>query len=847
MKIDFKKASTVTSDDLLTSLKSNLNWGLSKEEAKERLLKDGPNLLSTNKVSAIGIFLRQLKSPFIYLLFGAALISLFLGEARDALFILLFISINTVLGFYQEFKSESTAELLKSFVESQVKVVRGGEKLAIPSRNLCVGDIIELNPGDIVQADIRILGCNNFTVDESILTGESESQPKTFDVLASPPSQIYEASNITFSGSSVVTGSAIGVVIATGADKEASSITKLATESTRVSSFEKGISSFSKFILRTIGATLVLMVVANIIVKGSSVDIPELLLFSIALAVSVIPEALPVVTTFSLSQGANRLAKNKVVVKRLSAIEDLGSISILTTDKTGTITENKMTLVKSLTYKGSDIHYYSALASDFLGKLTHPKDLDSFDSAILSRLTPSDKKKLKGSVRIEQLPFDPERRRTTVLVESKGTRYIIARGAPENILNLCTKLEDKKGIEKWIENEGLNGNRVMAVCYKKVSHKESQKDISALEKGMTFSGILSFEDPLKSTTLEAVKKAKALGIQLKVLTGDRPEVAGAVGVKIGLIENPRDVMTGEQFESLNISQKHEAVEKYHIFARVTPSLKYEVIKLLEEKHEVGFLGEGINDAPALKIANVGIVVQSASDISKEASDIILLNKSLLTIVEGIEEGRTVFANTVKYIKATLASNFGNFYAVAISSLFIPYLPMLPIQILLVNLLSDFPMISIATDNIDPEELRSPRSYDIKEVAGLATFLGFVSTCFDFLTFALFFKLAPSVLQTNWFMESILTELVLIYSIRTKKPFFKSKNASKSIFVLTGVAAATTIALPYLKIGESSFGFSLPQTSHMLIIGLIVVSYFVCTEVAKLSLYKISSKRAAQAA
>ncbi len=809
--------------------------GLSEDDVNARLRHYGANTIKTQKVSGIKILLRQFTSPFIYLLFGAAMISLVLGEVRDALFVLLFISVNAALGFYQEFKSESAAQLLSKYIEATVHVFREGKHQTIKSSELVPGDIIELSPGDIVQADVRLLETEDFSVDESILTGESESQSKTEAVLAHQPQEIYEARNIVFSGTTVVTGNAQGVVFATANNKMISKIVKLATDSVRVSSFEKGLARFSGFILKTIALTLVMMVLANIAVKGTSIDVPELLLFSVALAVSVIPEALPVVTTFSLSQGAVKLANKKVVVKRLSAIEDLGSISILCTDKTGTITENNLTQVKSLTYKGSDIHYYASLSCDFLARET--LHIDAFDKAILA----NNNGDTGGFEVIAKVPFDPIRKRSTQLLKRGKEYLLITRGAPETVLPLTGKLSHGDEISKWVENEGYDGHRVLAVAFKKIT-KKPIGEIIDMEKDFTLSGFVSFDDPLKPTTLEAMKKAKHLGVQIKMVTGDRAEVAGAVGVAIGLIESMEQVMPGDTYRALTEAEKDNAVMNYHVFPRSTPEVKYDIIKRLQKYYEVGFLGEGINDAPALKIANVGIVVESASDISRDAADIILLNKSLLTIIEGIGEGRRVFTNTIKYIRATLTSNFGNFYAVAVSSLLIPFLPLLPIQILLVNLLSDFPMISIATDSVDPEELHSPRNYNIKDVATTSLVLGAVSTFFDFFVFGLFFRSGEKILQTNWFIASILTELVLIYSIRTHRPFWKSKFPSKTITVLTGLAAVTTITLPQTEFGRAFFNFESPSLQTMVGILSIVLVYFIATESAKLALYKFKAHK-----
>ena len=359
------------------------------------------------------------------------------------------------------------------------------------------------------------------------------------------------------------------------------------------------------------------------------------------------------------------------------------------------------------------------------------------------------------------------------------------------------------------------------------------------ESGLLFIGCISFIDPIKASAKQAIKDAIELSVGIKIITGDSKEVAGQVAFDVGLVSAPTAVMSARELFELNDDERMDALERIHVFARVSPAEKYRIIELFQKKYEVGFLGEGINDAPALKIANVAIVVPSASDIAREAADIILLDRSLSVVIGGIREGRVIFANTIKYIKSTLSSNFGNFYAVAVSSLFIPFLPMLPLQILLVNLLSDFPAISIATDSVDPEELREPKQYDIRKIIAFGTTLGIVSTVFDFITFAYFSRLGAEMLQTHWFMISILTEILFLYSIRSRKLFWKTKAPSFALTTLSVLAIAATIAIPFTSFGQSMFGFIMPSMSSMTVVLSIVAAYFVTTEIAKLLYYRFA--------
>ncbi len=799
---------------LLQSTKS----GLSEKEVNIRQQKYGKNEIEGKEVKWYDVFLRQFQSPFLYLLIGASLLAFLLREWIDGSMIILFVLINTLLGFYQEFRSEEALKILKKYIVAKAKVRRNGKYELVETSQLVPGDIVILEPGSRVPADMRLLETTNLTVDESILTGES-----------SPVNKSLEKHNEVFSGTTVVAGQGEGIVLTIGKDTSIGQIAHLTIETKHESSFEKGISRFSSFILRLIIFTLVFIFLANIFIKGPQLDWIRLIIFSIALAVSVIPEALPIVTTFSLSQGALKLAKNKVVVKRLSAIEDLGGIEILCSDKTGTITENKLTVEKLYSNDEPSLLLFAGLAS---------QSDDPFDTAIRKKLDDDHHNKIKQYVKIAEAPFDPERKRNSVVVKKEKELTLIVRGAPETILKLAKNAAIHADALKWILEKSNEGKRTIAVAVKKLD-KNYSKDLSEQEQNLEFIGVISFIDPIKSTAYEAIKKAKGLGVGIKILTGDSREVAGTVAKKIGLIDDVKQVIGGDEFISLSVENQHKAVEEYKVFARTSPQQKYQIIKLLEEKHEVGFLGEGINDAPALKIANVAIVVESASDIARDTADIVLLHKSLRVIIEGITLGRQTFANTTKYIKATLSSNFGNFYTVAIASLIVSYLPLLPLQILLINLLTDFPMIAIATDSVEDTDLRNPKSYDLKEIIFLATLLGIISSFFDFMFFVLFSRISPSVLQTNWFIGSVLTELVFLFSIRTRSSIFKAARPSLPIIFFSLFAAILAIVLPFTSIGHNFFSFITPSVGQLSIIFSLVLGYFITTEIVKLLYYRSS--------
>lgn len=836
--MDFKEVSSMPSANLFGSLQSS-EAGLSESEAQRRLQAYGKNEIASSETTWIAIVLRQFTSPFFYLLLLAFGVSFLLGEKLDAFMILAFVMVNTLLGFVQEYRSEQTLKLLKKYIVSKVRVIRNGKETLAESTLLVPGDIVFFEPGDIVPADLRLLESYDLTINESALTGESEPMAKTHSFLAASVTEVYQAKNVCFMGTEVASGKGKGIVFATGKRSNYGDIARLAGSAKKESAFEKELGRLSTFILVLVLATLIFVIGTNILIRDSFNYI-EFLLFAIALSVSVIPEALPVVTTFSLAIGARNLAKKSVVVKRLSAIEDLGSIEILCSDKTGTLTENVLEAVGVKAKDPEKLLTYAALASTY-SSYSRNQGNNAFEIAIAKELSRYKRVSLKTFKKIVEVPFDPIRKRASAIVRKDAKTVLITRGAPETVIPLCDlSPQEQHEALSWVEERGILGVRVLAVAVKKISARKEYSVIKE-EKNLELLGFIAFKDPVKPSTFGSLHKAKSLGVQVKIVTGDSKEVAGAVAKDVGLIDSFDSVMTGEEFEKMSIQEQHDVVVNYHVFARVTPQQKHKIITLLKEKHQVGFLGEGINDAPALKEANVAMVVHGASDIAREASDIVLLDTSLQVIVDGIHEGRNVFVNTSKYILATLSANFGNFFAIAIVSLIIDYLPMLPLQILLVNLLSDFPMISVATDTVDEAEVVSPRTYDLKSFAFLSLLLGIVSTFFDFVFFALFRGYGPSTLQTNWFIGSILTELLFIFSIRSRTFFLRSKFPSLPLLALTIIAAEITVFIPYTSIGHEIFKFISPTFPMISLVFTVVILYFVTTEIVKLSYYRVFTK------
>ncbi len=810
------------------------NSGLSSDQAKTLLTKLGPNSIKSREVTGWSIFVRQFKSPFTYLLFGASLLSLFLGEMLDGAMIALFVLINSLLSFYQEYKSEQTVKLLKKYLASKIRVLRDEKPLDVQTSELVPGDVMLFEPGDIIPADCRFIEDYNLIVDETVLTGESIQVSKTSDPIKKEVKDIYDAINIGFSGTTVTSGRAKAVVFGTGENTNYAGIVKLAGETKRVSSFELELSKFSKFTLWVVLATLLFIIVTSVALKPNP-SLTDLILFSIALSVSVIPETLPAVMTFSLSIGAHILAKKGVVVKRLTSVEDLGGLEVLATDKTGTLTENKLKVSNVLGVNRENLLLYATLASHFYDSTRNAQN-NAFDIALNKSLTAESRQSLDNYKKIDEIPFDPSRKRVTTLLALDSKRYLISRGSPEEIIKHCNNISNEDEINIWIKKEGTEGRRSLGVSLKEL---KANKIDGKSESGMQFLGVVSFNDPIKASAYKAIEKAKKLGVKVKIITGDSIEVAGQVSREIGLTTSMDEVITGSDFQKLTTTEKHDAIDKYSVFARIVPEQKHEIITLIKEKYYVGFLGEGINDAPALKAANVAVVVDGAADVAKEAADIVLLQKDLEVIMDGITEGRRVFANTSKYITATMASNFGNFFAIALITPFINFLPMLPLQILLLDLLSDFPMIMVATDTVDADVISKPKRYNLKSFAIAALSFGFISTSFDFIIFNYFVRFGERPLHTYWFIESILSELLIIFTVRTIKPFYKAIAPSRQIIYLTIGTIGLTILIPYIPLARTIFGFIRPEFGGVATVVLIVFIYLMANEVAKLFLRKYS--------
>jgi Mg2+-importing ATPase len=795
--------------------------GLSSAEVAERQVQYGPNALPVLRYRLLRLILRQFRGVFNLLLLGAAGVTFALGEPIDGSFILLFVFLGTALNVFQEYKSNAAADKLKSYFIRTITVRRDGDDREVPVVEIVPGDILKLESGDIVPADAIVREARNLLVDETTFTGESIPVAKQAATLAQEAGDEHRL----LQGVVIIRGNALAEVTATGTKTRLASISATASAVQAESELTKGVDRISTFILRITLITLLFVVLANVLIDGKNADIPGLLIFAIALAVSVIPEALPLVLTFSLSRGALQFAQKSVIVKRLSSVQDLGSVNLICTDKTGTITENR--LVHRNDYIVQESRFHPLVLARLAVHDLEERSPEPFDRATDEALSPEQQSEAANFELLEEEAFDPALRSNGAVVRREdGLRLHIRRGSPEYFFE--QGLVEREQVESWLADEERHGRRVLGVSYDDGS-------------GAQFGGFISFVDTLKATTIETIAAARRMNVAITIITGDALMVAEAVGREAGLVINSDEVMKAAEFLALPIQEQYKRIGAIRVFARTTPEQKLELIELLKKQYTVGFLGEGINDAPALKAAHVSMVVQSAADVARETADIVLLKNDLRVIVDGIRMGRETHANTLKYIRATLVSNFGNFYAVAIGSLFISFLPMLPKQLLLLNLLTDFPMMAIAFDRVSEQEVARPQHYDFRSLYIIFITLGLVSTIFDFIYFALFYRISPEVLQTNWFIASVITELLLMASIRSMLPIEKAGWPAPLVVFISAVAFVITLALPMIPWTAAFFEFTRPTLAHFGLIMALAVLYLVTSELVKRPLARFLSK------
>jgi P-type Mg2+ transporter len=831
-------------EQLLKSFQSSEN-GLTSKETAKRLDEYGLNEISRKeKRPAFQILLAQLTNPLVFVLIIASIIAFFLGEKNDAIIILAIILINAILGFTQEYRAEKTVRALRKLISQKATVLRDGKKMEIDAKMIVPGDIVHLGIGDIVPADIRLFKLEDMSIDESSLTGESVPVIKTAAVTQQEKTLPQYLKNMAFMGTHIIGGEGYGLVISTGESTFFGKTASYLKEPETISDFEKSISNFSGFLLKVILAMTLLIFIVNAVLHHGLL---ESFLFALALAVGITPEALPVIITISLSKGARLLAQKHVIVKKLSSIEDLGNMDILCTDKTGTLTEGKLALENFLNpdhQPDENLIIYGLLCNDAVvgGKKVVGNLVDRaiWESGHIKKVM-----KRYHSYRIlDQNEFDFHRRRMSVVAKgSDGKSWLIVKGSPESIQDTATRIRingrDEKLTKDRLQNylKLINNYRKQGYTTIGIAVKEwnGGNSTSKDECDLTIAGFLIFMDPPRSTAKTSIRQMEKLGVEIKVLSGDDPLVTEVICRKVGLEILGGRIYTGDELDLLNDAEFAEVVEKYNVFSRITPEHKYRIVKTLNtgENRTIAFIGDGINDAPAIKIADVGISVNTATDIAKEAADIILLQQSLGVIVNGIIEGRRIFTNITKYILNTISANYGNMFTMAASSFFLKFIPLLPSQILLNNLVTDTPMVAIAGDNIDSEMLKKPKKLDIKMIRKFMSYFGLISTVFDMtliLTLLFVLKAEPQLFRTAWFFESALSEVVVTFAIRTQKPFYRSMPSR----LLLGISAAVVIMLVllvYTPIGNIFEFVTLNTTMILFIIG-IVAAYFTAAEIAK---------------
>jgi len=842
-------------EDVLAKLGTSPS-GLTSQEARSRLQTYGYNELAKRKrrAGAIELFY-HLRNPLVFILLFAGLIEGLLGDAPSATIIFSIVLMSVVLDVYQESKAERSAEMLKKRVVTTATVLRDGVKTEVRLSEVVPGDILYLSAGDIAPADSRVISLKDLYMDQSALTGESFPVEKTAVTMAARGAAITEANNCLFLGTSVVSGTAIVVAVRTGGSTEYGKIAKRLVGREPETEFERGLRRFGFLIMQVALVLVIFVFFINAFLKPmfspskSQNVILDSLLFAVALAVGLTPELLPMIVSVNLSKGAIKMSKKDVIVKRLVSIQNFGNMDVLCTDKTGTLTENVITLVLHVDMEGKDdekVLQYSFLNSYYETGLRSP-----LDDAIL-RYKHID---VKGFNKMDEVPFDFIRRRVSVVVEHEEKRLMISKGAPEEIARVCSQFELENEIfdltrekEKKMEDNyhklSSQGFRVLGVSYRRVEEKPtySVKD----ERDMIFLGFIAFMDPPKETSKESTRLLKESGIELKILTGDNELVTRKVCEQLGF--EIKGVVLGSDVAKLQDPALARIVEKANVFARVSPAQKDRIMNALKRNgHVVGFLGDGINDATSMHTADVGISVENAVDVAKESADIILLHKDLTVLNEGVLEGRKTFGNTMKYTLMGISSNFGNMFSAAGASVFLPFLPMLPIQILLNNLLYDMSEVTIPTDNVDEEYIQKPKRLDVTYIRNFMIFFGPISSIFDFLTFFIMLQVFSvyvpfePLFQTAWFIESLCTQTLVIFAIRTRKsPFYKSKP-SKPLLLTSLIVVGVALILPYTILGAWFKFVRPPVTFFVFLIGF-VGAYLMLVEVLKRLFYKRYAQR-----
>jgi Mg2+-importing ATPase len=827
---------SVSSLELLQQLQTTPQ-GLMSDEAQRRLLRYGSNLLKPKKKSdALTLLLAQFKSPIILILIFAAGLSFFLRNPIDATIILVIVLVSGFLGFWQERGAANAVQKLLAIVKIKATVVRNGDSKEVPTEEVVPGDIVIIEAGDAIPGDCLLLASKDLFVDEAALTGETYPVEKSIGTLP-PETPLSRRTNSLFMGTHVVSGSARAVVIRTGKETEFGKVSERLKLRPPETEFERGVRRFGYLLMEI---TLVLVIAIFAINVYFARPVLDSFLFALALAVGLTPTLLPAIISINLAHGAKRMALNKVIVKRLASIENFGSMNVLCSDKTGTLTEGVVKLHSALNVDGHESE--KVLLYAFLNSSYETGFMNPIDEAIRKYR----KFDLSGYQKLDEVPYDFIRKRLSILISKGDAPLMVMKGALSNVLAVCSSAEIAEGrivdivtvkerVQQHFEEFSRKGFRTLGVAYKDVVcdtviAKEH-------ETAMTFLGFLILFDPPKSGIIETIRELKHLGVSLKIITGDNRLLAASVSQQVELL-HPH-ILTGGDLHQMSDAALLKRVNDVDVFAEVEPNHKERIILALKKAgHVVGYMGDGINDASALHTADVSISVDSAVDVAKEAADIVLLEKDLGVLVQGVREGRRTFANTLKYVFMASSANFGNMFSMAGASLFLPFLPLLPKQILLTNLLTDFPEMTIATDSVDRELVEKPRRWNIQFIRNFMLTFGILSSVFDYLTFGVLLLILHATtdqFRTGWFLESVISASVTVLVIRTRKSFFRSKPG-KYLLIATLLIVVVTILFPFTPLAEL-LGFQPLPMTILLVIGMIVVLYVIAAEIAKRAFYK----------
>lgn len=812
-------------DEVFTLVDSAAS-GLSTEEARRRAA-DAPPPLGRRTSTDVELIARQFRSPILILLVAAAVLSEVLGETTDAVIITAIVAASGVLGFFQERGAVHAVNALLASVQVKCRVLRDGAVTTVPLGEVQRGEVVLLSAGDLVPGDCRVIEANNLLVDESTLTGEAYPAAKSTEVVAAD-AELADRDSAVHLGSHVASGAGRVVVVHTGSATEFGAVSAHLATRHVPTSFERGVTSFGLLLLRATAVLVIGVFVANIALNRPFV---EALLFALALAVGLTPQMLPAIVTLSLSRGAALMAAKKVIVKRLDAIEDIGGLDVLCTDKTGTLTTGSVGMDASLSPRGEPDDAVARLA--WMNAHHQTGFANPIDDAILASVpAPADR-----GERLAELPYDFTRKRLSVLVSNGDGTHVITKGAFEQVLQCCGTIAGQPAAAAEPELRDLYGRlssegyRVLAVATG--AAPDSTELVADDEHGLDLVGLLTFSDPAKEGAREAVERLRDLNVSVRLITGDNRLAAAHIAAQMGLSLD--DALTGADIARLDDAALAVRAERTTVFAEVTPIHKERIVRALSAAgHTVGFMGDGINDAPALHVADVGISVDTAVDVAKQTADLVLLEKDLGVLGDGIEAGRRVFANTLKYVHVTTSANFGNMLSMAAAAAFLPFLPLLPTQILLLNFLSDIPATTIATDRVDPEQLSSATRWDVRQVRNFMLVFGVVSTVFDLLTFALlrwWLHAEPEEFRSGWFIESTATELAVMLVLRTRRPFLTSRP-SRALAWSSAAVLCIVAVLPFSPVA-SSLGLGHLPAGTMLALVAVVATYVVVTEVLKL--------------